>query len=346
MGGKQSSEIIKPDIINAIDTEITNLTKNVTKLLNETITKTTMSVVNTNSQQIEQTTAGGNIFTAGNLILKNSTFDVNQSVSIKSVNTAIANMTQDASAMADLATKINSAVIDKVINDSTMQQSLQSLSNLQNAKSTAGGLNDMINNVTTMIGDVLKPGDTMTTEKYGNITNQTIAKLSNTTLNENNIKSIITNNITNSISQLNSGICKIQTTGFNEINYNNIELENSTFKQGQVYNVDALNNCVLGASQISKLVTDITTGFGVSVTNESSNKAIVRDSLNTHTDESKVVSTGDAFGKMISSFNPFNMFSSESQSSLMAACCCCCCCIIIMILMMIPYMIKMKNNDA
>lgn len=334
MGGKSSKEVSKTEITNAISTQITNLTKNVTNILNETITNSTMNVVNQNAQSIEVATGGGNTFAGGNFNVsgKGSVFRLNQQVNLEATNKAIANMTQDATAMANLAAQVNSGVMNKIQNDSAMQQAMQAAANLQKATSTAGGMNDMIGNVTKMIGDVLTPGTTMNKETQTKITTKMMASLSNTTINENIIKAIVTNNISNNISQLNSASCKISTNFDNKVTLGDINVDGGAVGEIlQSVNAKALNECVLGAVQKTDLGTAITSGSAVSAGTDTSNKNALTQSQTTDTAISEKTETHDAFGKMISSFSPFAMGSMGGIVCLIVI-------ILIVVMMVLPMM--------
>jgi intracellular sulfur oxidation DsrE/DsrF family protein len=338
MGGKSSKEVSKTEITNEINTQITNLTKNVTNILNETITNSTMNVVNQNAQSIEVSTGGGNTFAGGNLNVsgKGSVFRLNQQVNLEVTNKAVANMTQDATAMANLASQVNAGVMNKIQNDSAMQQAMQAASNLQKATSTAGGMNDMIGNVTKMIGDVLTPGTTMNKDTQTKITTKMMASLSNTTINENTIKAIVTNNVTNNISQLNSASCKISTNFDNKVTIGDINIDQGGVGEIlQSVNAKALNECVLGAVQKTDLGTAITSGSAVSAGTDTSNKNALAQSQKTDTAISEKTETHDAFGQMISSFSPFAMMGSMGP---MCGIVCLIVCILIVVMMVLPMM--------
>lgn len=342
MGGKQSKDITKTEITNEIKTQITNLTKNVTNILNETITNSTMNVVNENAQSIEVATGGGNTFAGGNLNVsgKGSVFRLNQEVNLEVTNKAVANMTQDASAMAKLASEVNAGVMNKIQNDSAMQQAMQAASNLSKATSTAGGMNDMIGNVTKMIGDVLTPGTTNTKDSQTKITTKMMASLSNTTINENVIKAIVTNNVNNNISQLNSSTCKISTNFDNKVTLGDINIDQGGVGEIlQSVNAKALNECILGAVQKADLGTQITSGASVSAGTDTSNKNALAQSQVTDTAISEKTETNDAFGKMISSFSPFAAMGS------MAPMCGIVCLIVIILIVVMMVLPMMKPSE-
>lgn len=306
MGGKQSSEITKTEITNSINTQITNLTKNVTDILNETITNSTMNVVNENAQNILNSTSGGNTLQLGNVVSDGtwSEFNVNQTVDITSTNQAVANMMQDISAMSNLATRINASIINKIQNDSTMKQAMDAAAKLQNSTSTVGGMNDMVANVTKMIGEVLTPGTTMNTEYETKITNNIMSKIPNTTINKNTVKALVNNNIR----QINIDSC---TNNINTIIAGDVNvMRGGKVILNQIASVKSLSNCILDAAQTTALAIAITSGSSVSGKSDKTNKNAVTQSQDTNTDISKSTTSGDTFEEIISSISPSAMFGS------------------------------------
>jgi hypothetical protein len=344
MGGKQSSEISRTEIQTSINTQITNLTKNVSDILNETITESTMNVVNENTQSISNNTGAMNTAMLGDINVSGvgSEFDLNQELDVTATNTAVANMTQDASAMSKLANQINTDVMNKIQNDSTMTQAMQAAANLQKTQSSAGGINDMIANATKMIGDVLTPGTKMDKTTETKITNSMTASLSNTTINENTIKALVQNTITNNITQKNTASCTSSIMAGNNLTVGNVNVtKGGKAKLSQIASVTALSSCVIGAAQTSKLASDITSGSVVSATTDTSNKAQASTNLKADTTIIDKTETHDAFGVMISS-----VVSSYTNSLMIGGVVCVCICIIIIIIMFVLPMMSGSNSSS
>ena len=345
MGGKQSSEISKTEIQTSINTQITNLTKNVSDILNETITESTMNVVNENTQSVSNNTGATNTAMLGDISVSGvgSEFNLDQEVDVTATNTTVANMAQDASAMSKLANQINTDVMNKIQNDSSMTQAMQAAANLQKTQSNAGGINDMIANATKMIGDVLTPGTKMDKKTETKITNSMMASLSNTTINENTIKALVQNTITNNITQKNTASCTSTIATGNNLTVGDVTAQKGgKIKLSQIASVTALSSCVIGATQTSKLASDITSGNAVSATTDTSNKNLASASLQADTTIIDKTETHDAFGVMISS-----VVSSYTSSLMMGGIVCVVVFCFIMILMFgLSMMLGSSSSDS
>jgi len=308
MGGKTSKTVTTTDIQNEVSAEIKNLNKNVTDILNQQITNSTMTMVNETAQSISMATGGGNTVNLGNISVKgkDSVFKIDQKVDVKATNQAVANITQDSSAMAKLANTINSSVMDKIQNDSVLQQAMQAASNLQKSSSTAGGLADMLSSVTKMMESVLTPGTVSNTQSNTIIKNKMKTSISNTTINENKIKSIVENNINNTIKQLNSASCNINTSASNQLTAGNVDIaDGGQAIITQVANVNALNTCILGAAQVAKMVTDITSNNENATSTDTSNKNTAGQTMAATATVQETTETKAALESAISSFSPF-----------------------------------------
>ena len=323
MGGKQSSEITRNEISNEISTTISNYNKTITDIINSQITNSTMNVVNTNAQAISAQTGGGNTINMEDINVSGSgsTLIIDQRVDVKSANQAVANMTQDASAMSNLASQINNDVMNKIQNDAAINQAMQAASKLSKTVDTAGGLNDMIGKVADTIGSVLTPGTKMNSETETIIKNKVMMNISNTNISENKIKALVESNIKNTISQLNTAECKIST-----VTNNTLTVGNATIDGGgkaiitQVANVNALNTCVIGAAQAANMVIDITSNNETTSTTDTSNKTTATQSMAADSSITDTTITRDAFGDMIKSFSPFAMLGSVGGSICMIVC--------------------------
>jgi hypothetical protein len=308
MGGKTSKTVTTTDIQNEVSAELKNINKNVTDILNQQITNSTMSMVNETAQSISMATGGGNILGLGNISVKGkgSVFSVDQKVDVKATNQAVANITQDSSAMAKLANTINNSVMDKIQNDSALQQAMQAASNLQKSSSTAGGLADMLSSVTKMMESVLTPGTVSNTQSNTIIKNKMKTSIENTNINENKIKSIVENNINNTIKQLNAASCNINTNASNQLTAGNVDIaDGGQAIITQVANVNALNSCILGAAQVANMVTDITSNNESDTSTDTSNKNTAGQTMSTTATVQETTETKAALESAISSFSPF-----------------------------------------
>ncbi len=309
MGGKQSKDITRQEIETSINTTIQNYNKIATDIINSQITTSTMTLVNENAQAIAAATGGGNALTLGNLNVsgRGSVFNITQRVDVRATNQAVSNMTQDSSAMARLASQINNDVMSKLQNDAALTQSLQAASDLSKSTSTAGGLSDMVGKVMDTMGSVLTPGTTMNSEHETKIKNSVMMNLSNTNISETKVKNLVESNIQNTISQKNAASCNINTSANNTLTVGDVVIDSGGQAViTQIANVNALNSCVLGAAQTTKMVSDITSGNDTKSTTDTGNKTTASQGMSADSTISEKTETHDAFGQMISSFSPFS----------------------------------------
>lgn len=340
MGGKSSTEINRTTIETEINVEIENETKNITNILNETITDTTMNVITENAQKIETKIGGGNTLRVGEMIAdgEGSVIDINQAISIESVATAAANLTQDASALSSLASKMSNDVSNKVQNDSAAQASMKQVAALKNTKESAGGINDMLGQVTKMMSGMLAVGDKCDKTTETTIRNKMKTSLKNMTINENDIKNIVKNSFNTSITQKNTASCQldIQTN-------NTIEADRIVAKKGgkisvaQSSVVKSVSNCIIGAAQTSKLVNDIAASGVSTGTNDTSNKNAATSSMDSNSSITKSDISKDAIGDMFKSFagsaSSIAMIALLGPIGIVIFYMCCCLCVVLAIVM-------------
>ena len=347
MGGKSSKTVTTTDIQNEISSEITNLNKNITDILNKQLISSTMSMVNELAQTINMTTGGGNTAYFGDInVSGKGVFKIDQKVDVISANKAVANITQDSNSMAKLATELNASVMNKIQNDSTLTQAMESASDLQKLSNSAGGLADMLATVQKTMESVLTPGTTNTSETNTIIKNKVKTSISNTNINENKIHNIVEAYITNSLKQENNTTCNINTSASNQLVAGAVKISDSgeaIFTQ--VANVNALNECVLGATQIAKMVTDITSNNEIATTTDTGNKNSATQSMAATTKMTETTITNDAFGKMVSdifsTFSPFSFFSSGPMGMI----CCVICVLMIGLVVLMPMLQGGKGNE-
>lgn len=347
--GKKRREVTITDIQNEVDMEIENLNKTVTEIINTQITHSMMSVVNENAQSISVGTGGSNLFMGGNIVVsgRNSVFSVDQSVDVKTTNQAVVNVTQDASAMANLASKINADVMNKVQNDATLTQALQEASDLSKEKERAGGLADMLNTVTVAMENVLTPGSSVDNTSKTLIMNRLKNSLKNTNISENKIASIVESYVQNSISQKSAASCNISSVSNNTAIIGDVDITaGGKASISQVANVNALNNCILGAVQTTNLVNDIISNNETTSTNEAENSATAGQSLEANTkikerDISKD-SIADGFKSVFASFTSLGLI------GLIIPVVFCLLCLLLVFFLMMPKggSNKNSNNDS
>jgi len=346
---KTPANITRKDIETEIKTTITNLNENITDIIKKQITNTTMEIINKNAQDISQKTSAKNTFTGRDIkVTGHGKVTINQMVDVKVTNQAVSNITQDSKGMANIAAQITTDVLNKIQNDNTLKQSLQAASDLNKATSKAGGLSDMVDSVFSTMGSVLKQGSPITNEDVTNIKNKVMMNISNTTINKNKIEDSVESNIKSKIEQESSASCEIVTNAENVMTVRDINAdEYGEVELLQVGNVSALNSCILGAVQTTELVTQITTNNETTTTTDTANKAATDQKMDSTTKITETSKTDDAFGKMITSLNPFYTFGQMGGSICIGVCGIICIIIIgLLIYMMIPKGSSSGNDNG
>lgn len=345
MGGKSSKQVTTTDIQTHIETEIKNETMNMTKIINETITTTTMNAVNEIAMEIETKINAGNTLQVADMTADGagSVIDINQAITVESISKSIANIQQDAGAIAKLASQMTNDVSNKLTNDSAAQASMKQVAALNEAKSTAGGLNDMLANVTNMMTSVLTQG--VPCDKKNETKIKTSMKISilNRTVNNTDIANIIKNNFNSNVTQKTLGSCKIDISATNMIKANNMTATNGgKISVKQNAEVKSLSNCIIGAVQTSKLIQDITTGTTNANKSDTSNKNSASGSMDSTTTITRKEVTEDGFGKMISNFSPAGIIGALGSGGII----CIGGCIFICVILIIVYMVYTSSQSS
>lgn len=329
MGGSDSKET-ETIIKNEIDIEIKNETENITRIMNESVTNSSMTIINTNAQEMDAKIGAANVANLGELNIGGEGNDIliEQEASVDSIAKATMNLTQNNESANKLATQINTDLMNKIQNDSSLKQSLQAATNLKSEASTAGGLNDMIKNVTDMVGKMVQPGQNVSENQKTEIKNSIKNSISNRTVNENDIKNIITSNINNTIDSRNLAACKSTTNANNEMNLDrlNVKGKNNKVKIGQSVTVKAAVDCIIGAAQTNKIVNDIVNSGVTTAKTDTTNKTVADQGNKADTTITKKTETKAAFEDMIASFNPF-----KATGNVVIAVVLCCFCISVLI---------------
>lgn len=361
MGGKSSKQITTTDIQTEVEMEIKNINQTLTNIINEQITTSTMSMVNENIQTSEQGTGGSNLFAGGDLIIggEGNIFDVNQEVSVSATNNAVLNVVQSTDSMSKLASKINSDVMGKLNNDAGLTQSLQAASDLSTASSKAGGLADMLATVGKTMEAMTKIGqkDEVTESNKTTIKNSVKSSIQNTNITDTKIRNTVNSFIENSIKQQSAASCKISAVGNNAATFGDINVtgKNNIGKINQVLSVKALSECVIGAAQTSKMISEVTSGNDVKSTSDSGNKATAGQTMTSDIKKSETTETKDAIGDTVvgladivgnSITDIFSSFASLGMVGLLAPALFCLICVIFIVFMMMPKGSSSSNAEV
>ena len=268
MGGSQS-KVTEIDIRNELKMEIDNTTKNITKIMNETINNVTTNMVLDTTTEVLQSNAGSTILEIGDIIQKGkSRININQKVSVKAINSAVLKIVQSNDAMTKLATQFQDQIINKIKNDNEMKGELEAINKIKQLEKDAGGVESLVRNIMDTANNIMKSltGTSTKEDVKTRIKNEMNLKFKNETLNQNEIIKKVQNTIQNNMKNVSKQTCKFDTKGESIIRIRNIvQDENSDLTIGQSVAVEALNKCIIDTLNTNGIVQDMsTTGFTVS----------------------------------------------------------------------------------
>ena len=271
MGNKDSTKI-KQEISNKINTEIVNITSNINKVLNDTSTSTVSNIVNENVSQIKQSTAASANMKIGDInISGDSDIDISQKVDVEATTKAIINIISSTEQMSKMANQMAQDMANKLQNDSAMQAALTAASKLKESEKDAGGPEAMVNKVMESVSKMMSAGNTSEKDIETSIRNEMNMKITNTTINENEIRNIVKNHVANNITKVNKQSCDIQVSGQLNQDIGNINASGrGKLKITQTVLIKAFNDCIITAMDTQKLTSDIT---GLQTTKTSSDTA-------------------------------------------------------------------------
>ena len=291
--------ISKTDIQTHINTEIKNHTENITKIMTKTVNDTTMSVINKNATKIQGTTSATNLMDFGNLNATGagSVIDINQTVSVEALITASVNLVSDTKAQASLATQMASDLKNKVGNDNAMSASMEAINKIADAQKSAGGPEALVDSVMSTIaglGDSLS-GAKSESQQLTMIKNSISTKVSNTSINKNDITNEVVNKIKTGIENINEQSCELNSSAGNTLKAGDITAsDGGVIKLGQSAVVKAAIKCIMGAVNASSMGTDIANKIGAATTNDTTNANKTDTAVKTANDVSKTVEKGSA----------------------------------------------------
>ena len=271
MGNKDSTKI-KQEISNKINTEIVNITSNINKVLNDTSTSTVSNIVNENVSQIKQSTAASANMKIGDInISGDSDIDISQKVDVEATTKAIITIISSTEQMSKMANQMAQDMANKLQNDSAMQAALTAASKLKESEKDAGGPEAMVNKVMESVSKMMSAGNTSEKDIETSIRNEMNMKITNTTINENEIRNIVKNHVANNITKVNKQSCDIQVSGQLNQDIGNINASGrGKLKITQTVLIKAFNDCIITAMDTQKLTSDIT---GLQTTKTSSDTA-------------------------------------------------------------------------
>jgi hypothetical protein len=332
MGSDQSSHsYTETDIKNVMNTMVTNATKNINNIINDTTTIVTTNVINNNVSLTKVTGGCSNIGDIGDITLggTGNKISVTQTCIENLKMSACQQLSNDSKAMADLATKVNASVSNQLTNNNAAQDSLKTLAQCQLATQQQGGVTGVLTevakgmaNIAPSITGANTSSDSKTITK---VLTQINVDVSNLTENINNITNAIKNQITTGITNSNQTTCQLDGTGSNVLKIKSINSTggtNNTFSITQSASIDGFVTCIQNNINTTELATSIAQSAGADTTSKTTNSNAVSNVVE-NTAKSSTTKT------LISDFE--GMFGGGSTGLMSCGICCCCILIILAI---------------
>lgn len=356
--GPASVTISRTDIQTHIDTEIKNNTENITNIMTKTINDTTMSVINKNATAIQGAVSATNLMDLGNLNATGAgtVIDINQTVSVSALISASVNLVSDTKAQSALATQMAADLKNKVGNDNAMSASMDAINKIADAQKSAGGPEALVDSVMSTIGGLgaSLSGAKTSSDQITMIKNSLSTKISNTTINKNNISNEVVNKIKTGIENINEQKCELNSSAGNILKTGDINAaQGGVIKLGQSAVVTAAINCILGAVNASTMGTTIANTIGAVSSTDTSNANKTDSKMKTDNDVSKTVEKGSAIMDSVdTAVTTAGSVANNAISTggmlmgmwfLIPICGICCCCFIVIAIL---YMINSGSISA
>lgn len=261
--GSSSSTISESSVRNEISTEIDTCTKNINNVFNETINKSTSSMVSETANTIAVNKSAGNILAGNNLSAsgKGSSIDIEQSAKIVSTTAAIIKIVSDTQMLQKLASNIDNSLKQKTENNTSAQQSMDTLNTLKKSDVDGGGIEGMVKSVMGVISSLGKSltGASDTSISKQMVVNEMKAKFHVETLNSNDIHSKISNATSSFVKNVTNSTCALNIKASNVIKYDNISAtDGGLIKLSQKLSLTDMTTCVISAFKTDQIIQDIT----------------------------------------------------------------------------------------
>lgn len=315
MGQNQSSVSqaeVETNISNIID--ISN--KQITNIINSTVTDLTTNILQENSAKITQTIAAGNMMNLGDINITGGNNTFCQDSKVNADISAAIQLTQDAAAVSDLANKVNQTVLNKLAANAELSANTQNAFALTQASGNAGGMTGLATAVLGPLNNALKAGSVTTdiknTKNVTNILNACKINTEQTT----NLGNAITNTIKTAITQQNMATCNPAISATNTLNAGKVNIAGGTNNFCQTNNVQAVMSCMIGQVQKAAASNKLATDNTVAATAD----AAISEKMSTKTDNKVAVTQVSTVGD-----TPMN--------SLIIGIVCICCCLCVLALM-------------
>lgn len=291
MGGKDTTEV-KTIIKNKIQIEIDNTTKNITRIMNKTITNVTNEMTQSASAEVSQTTGGSNTFSADSLVAKGkgskNTFE--QDLKVSAVNNALISILQDGQQMQEMANKMAQDVKNKTQQDAEAKAAMDTTSKIGQLSKENGGPEGVVNKLADMVGGMTKSltGGSTDSKTDTQIENDIRQSIKNTTINENDISTIIESSIKSSVNQNTAAACKLNTTASNVISVKDIlAIDGGENEVKQKVDITAVNTCIINLQIGSKMATQLSGGFSTTTSSETKQEGKAESKLKAESEITK-----------------------------------------------------------
>jgi hypothetical protein len=260
MGGGDKTTI-KQQIQSEINVKISQATENITKVVNESMTKVSTEMVNTAVAKIEQATSASNVAKIkGIRAVGGSKVNVEQTAKAKATNDAIISIIQDSSALSDLASKTANDVANKVQQDAALKASLESAAKMSEKSKEAGGPEAMVNKLADTAKDMF---DSLTASKNETnidikIRQQLSMEFENKVVNMSDIVQKTTSEINTTIRNETQSSCKFDTGAGNLLDLEDVgAIQGSEINIKQMADVEAFNKCLINMNIGGKVINSI-----------------------------------------------------------------------------------------
>jgi hypothetical protein len=274
MGAKPSKDEIKVNITNSINLEIANLTQNITDIMTKTINDTTMSMINESATVISGGASAMNQITGDVWNFTDSaSLIINQEANVDALITATVNLVSDQSAMTELSNKLTQDLKAATTNDNALTAAMEAVNKIADAQKTAGGPEALVDSIMDGLTDTMTQfSQKPSSEQETTIRNMIDQKISNTTVNQNNISNTIENHMSTALKNVNSQTCDLKSSAINDLNVKEINMaKNTKVTVGQVATVKTALTCVISSVNVAGLVGKVVNDMGTKTDNTTSN---------------------------------------------------------------------------
>jgi hypothetical protein len=330
-------------ISNEISTQITNITKNISDVFNQTTTKISTEMVNEAAAKINISTIGSNRIKTKNIIAMGGKVDLQQDVKVQATNQAIIQILGDQSQMNEMANKVASDMTNKAQNDATLKQSLDALSKIGENTKNAGGPEQMVDKVLSTVGDMIKNltqiGGSSSEKQITEIKNKISTVITNVIENKTNIKNLIENVVSSSFKQAADAKCEMKTDGENVFEADDImAMAKGEVNLKQSVSIDAFNTCFIKMEMGQKIASKLMNGNEFKSENDTSNTTKSDSGLEAKSEITKTTEQESAIMKSVdNAVNKITGIIGNFMAAPMYAiigCAACCMCIIVLPMLM------------